>query len=218
MPWRRYRLRGSKVYARVAEDGALAPDARGRVEIRYRLDASQSYQAAARNLEPLPDEPAHADPEAAPAPSPPAAPRRQTAPAPPGDAIIVYTDGACTGNPGPMGIGVVLLAGSRRKEISEYLGPRGTNNIAELTAIERALESIKDRQRTVIVHSDSAYAIGVIGMGWKAKLNTELVERIRALARRFHDLRFVKVSGHAGVVENERCDELAREAITRGAN
>src|SRR5438309_6949357 len=99
--------------------------------------------------------------------------------------IIAYTDGACTGNPGPMGIGVVLIAGSHRKEISEYLGPRGTNNIAELTAILRALEAIKDRSRPVVIHSDSAYAIGLLSSGWKAKANTELVARIRALLREF---------------------------------
>src|SRR5262249_17308706 len=98
-----------------------------------------------------------------------------------------------------MGIGVVLLSGRHRKEISEFLGPRGTNNIAELRAIERGLEAIKDRSRNVVVYSDSSYAIGVVSQGWKARANTELVERIRALARSFPHLRFVKVAGHAGV-------------------
>ena len=130
--------------------------------------------------------------------------------------ISAWTDGACTGNPGPMGIGVVLLSGAHRREISEYLGPLGTNNIAELVAILRALEAIKDRKRPVIVYSDSAYAIGVLGLGWKAKANTELVARIRAFVRSFPGLRFVKVAGHAGLPENERCDALAREAIVRG--
>jgi ribonuclease HI len=114
-----------------------------------------------------------------------------------------------------MGIGVVLLSGKHRKEISEYLGPVGTNNIAELTAILRALEAIKDRKRPVVVYSDSAYAIGLLSMGWKAKANKDLVEKIRQFLRLFPDVQFVKVAGHAGVVENERCDELAREAIER---
>jgi ribonuclease HI len=114
-----------------------------------------------------------------------------------------------------MGIGIVLLAGPHRKEISEYLG-HGTNNIAELVAIERALQAIKDRSRAVVVHSDSSYAIGLLSAGWKAKANTELVQRIRALVRTFPDLRFVKVPGHSGVPENERCDELARAAIVEG--
>jgi ribonuclease HI len=116
-----------------------------------------------------------------------------------------------------MGIGVVLLSGKHRKEISEYLGPHGTNNIAELTAIQRALETIKDRARAIVVYSDSSYAIGLLSQGWKAKANRELVEQIRTLLRSFANVRFVKVAGHAGVVENERCDELARQAIERRA-
>jgi ribonuclease HI len=132
------------------------------------------------------------------------------------DPIHAWTDGACTGNPGPMGIGVVLISGKHRKEISEYLGPMGTNNIAELTAILRALESIKDRRRPIVIYSDSSYAIGLLSMGWKAKANKELVEQIRQFLRMFPDVEFVKVAGHAGVPENERCDELARDAIVRG--
>src|SRR5262244_3864459 len=111
--------------------------------------------------------------------------------------ILAYTDGACSGNPGPMGIGIVLKSGSHRKEISEYLGPRGTNNIAELTAIQRALESVKDRRRPIVVYSDSAYAIGVLSKGWKAKANQELIARIRTIVASFYDLRFQKVEGHA---------------------
>ena len=86
------------------------------------------------------------------------------------ESIIVYTDGACTGNPGPMGIGVVILDRGQRREVSEYLG-EGTNNIAELTAIQRALELIEpaDRERPVLVHSDSAYAMGLLSKGWKPR-------------------------------------------------
>jgi ribonuclease HI len=133
----------------------------------------------------------------------------------PSDAVIVYTDGACTGNPGPMGIGAVIVDGPQRREISEYLGV-GTNNIAELTAIERALEDLP-RDRTVVVHSDSAYALGLLGQAWKAKKNQELVARLRELAGQFKDIRWVKVRGHSGVPENERCDELARQAIEKSA-
>ncbi len=129
--------------------------------------------------------------------------------------VHVWTDGACSGNPGPMGIGVVLISGELRKEISEYLGT-GTNNVAELTAIQRGLEALKVRDRPIVVYSDSAYAIGLLSKGWKAKANTELVARIRALCANFPRLSFQKVSGHAGVPENERCDELARQAVERG--
>ena len=130
-------------------------------------------------------------------------------------AFHVYTDGACTGNPGPMGLGVVILdlnGTPTRRELSEYLG-MGTNNIAELTAILRGLE-VLPRDRPVVIYSDSAYAIGLLSQNWKAKANQELVARLRLLLREFPAVRFVKVAGHAGVPENERCDELARNAIT----
>jgi ribonuclease HI len=128
--------------------------------------------------------------------------------------IVVYTDGACSGNPGPAGIGVVMSCAGRRRELSEYLGHQ-TNNIAELTAIKRALQEVKDTRRTVLLHVDSQYSMGVLN-GWKVKANRDLVEDIKREMERFEDLRFIKVPGHAGVPENERCDELARDAITRG--
>lgn len=128
------------------------------------------------------------------------------------DPIIAYTDGACSGNPGPAGIGVVLVCGERRREISTYLG-EGTNNIAELTAILAALEAIKDRKREVCVVTDSSYAIGVLTKNWKLKANVELIVRMRVLIAEFAQLRFEWVKGHAGHAENERCDELARAAV-----
>lgn len=133
----------------------------------------------------------------------------------PADAIIAYTDGACTGNPGPMGVGVVLWdpVTKERRERSEYLGT-GTNNIAELVAIQRALE-LSPEDRTIIVHSDSSYSLGLLGLGWKAKANQELVAQIRAIAKAHPNMRLVKVAGHSGVPENERADELARTAVIR---
>jgi ribonuclease HI len=108
----------------------------------------------------------------------------------------------------------VVIDGAERTELSEYLG-QATNNIAELTAIERGLEVVADRSRPVFVHSDSSYAIGLLSKDWKAKANVDLVARIRALVAGFPAIRWVKVPGHAGVPENERCDQLARDAITR---
>ncbi len=130
--------------------------------------------------------------------------------------IIAYTDGACSGNPGPAGVGVVLVCGDKRKEISAYIG-EGTSNIAELMAVVHALEAIKDRAREVVVHTDSSYTIGVLAKGWKAKKNVELIAKTRALASAFENLKFQWVPGHSGVVENERCDELARAAVKRRA-
>ena len=114
-----------------------------------------------------------------------------------------------------MGIGVVAIDGGKRRELGEYLGV-GTNNIAELTAIDRALDLAGDDlgKRPVRIYTDSAYSIGVLSKNWKAKANQELIARMRRRLAGLSNIEFVKVSGHAGVPENERCDELARDAIT----
>lgn len=212
MPWMRHRLRDSEVWAKVDAAGTLVTDRDGRVEIVYKPAAgAKTYRASARNLTPAGGDPVEFE-------AGERAPERGKGGAPtagvPENAIHVWTDGACTGNPGPAGAGVVIVDGKERRELSEYLG-QGTNNIAELTAILRGLESVADRKRPVVVYSDSQYSIGLLTQGWKAKANVELVEQLRALCRQFADLRFVKVAGHAGIPLNERTDQLAREAISR---
>ena len=213
MPWLRHRLRDADVWAKVDDNAALVTDANGRVEIVYKpTDGAKVYRAGARNLTPAPGSAPVELAPGAPAEQRPRASRTAEAPA---DAIHVWTDGACSGNPGRAGLGVVILGdGPGEREISEYLGD-ATNNIAELTAILRGLEAVSDRTRPVIVYSDSAYSIGLLTQNWKAKKNVELVDQLRALARTFRDLRFVKVAGHAGVALNERVDQLATGAITR---
>src|SRR5690606_30830355 len=105
---------------------------------------------------------------------------KDPAPAPdhPDGAIIVYADGACSGNPGPAGLGVVIMDGDERRELSEYLG-EGTNNIAELTAIKRAAEALAGRDEPIHMFTDSSYSIGVLTKGWKAKKNPELVASVK---------------------------------------
>lgn len=204
---------------RLDASGVPAAGSDGRVDILYR-PGGKVYRASTRNLEVDPEAEQLTDAVANAAGAAEKKPQDKAVVATPvpSDAIIVYTDGACTGNPGPMGIGVVIVDGSggkaTRKELSEYLG-HGTNNIAELTAIKRALEECP-RDRPVVVHSDSSYALGLLGKAWKAKANQELVAEMRSLAKQFSDVRWVKVRGHSGVPENERCDELARQAVTRG--
>ena len=209
MPWLKHRLRDADVWAKVDAAGALVTDRDGRVEIVYKpADGAKVYRAGARNLSSV------AGASAVELEPGERAPDKQAQGAPAADAIQVWTDGACSGNPGPAGLGVVVIDGKDRSEISEYLG-EGTNNIAELTAILRGLETIKDRTRPVVVYSDSSYSIDILTKAWKAKKNVELIDELRALCRTCSDLRFVKVAGHAGVPLNERCDQLAREAITR---
>jgi ribonuclease HI len=232
MSFTRMRFRGQLVWVRVDAAGKLVLDGEGRAEMKYREEDARSYRPSGRNLEPAGEDagkPAGEDagPPGAPAAAPdliaavpaPIKPSRPR-PAVDGETIHVWTDGACTGNPGPMGLGVVVLGGKDRRELGEYLG-QGTNNIAELTAVLRGLDLAEeldpDRARPVRVYTDSAYSIGVISKGWKAKANQELVARLRRRVAEFGQVVFVKVAGHAGVPENERCDELARMAVeTRG--
>lgn len=135
------------------------------------------------------------------------------------EAVHIWVDGACVGNPGPMGIGIVkadpLASGqdSAQLEVSEYLG-KGTNNIAELTAILRGLDGL-DPSRPVVIYTDSSYAIGVLAGGYRAKANQALIADTRKRISDFQDVYFVKVAGHAGIEGNERADALARAAATR---
>ena len=137
--------------------------------------------------------------------------------------VTIYTDGACEGNPGPGGYGVVLLFGDARKELSE--GYRlTTNNRMELLAVIRGLEALNERCR-VTLHSDSRYVIDGIekgwaarwrAKGWKRKKNPDLWGQLLDLCDA-HDIEFRWVRGHSGVPENERCDQLA-VAASQGKN
>ena len=138
--------------------------------------------------------------------------------------ITIYTDGACSGNPGPGGYGAVLIYGQHRKEFSGY-EPETTNNRMEITAVLVALEALKE-PCAVELYSDSRYVVDAVEKGWSARwqqngwmrnkkeaaLNTDLWERMLELLAK-HKVNFHWVKGHAGHPENERCDQLAREAI-----
>ena len=210
MPWSRHRLRDADVWAKVDIQGRLAPDKDGRVEVVYKAaDGAKVYRAGARNLTPTGDAPVEIN-VGEPAPQ-----KKGPGTTIPENAIHVWTDGGCVPNPGPAGIGVVIVDGKDKREISEYLG-MGTNNIAELTAIYRGLESVTDRTRPVVVYSDSQYAIGLLTLNWKPKANIELVGELRALLKEFPEVQFVKVAAHTGIALNERVDQLAAAAISRG--
>src|SRR5262245_36743652 len=128
MPWMRHQLRDAEVWAKVDDNGALVTDRDGRVEVVYKaVPDAKVYRAGARNLVALGGDPIELATQEAAQPVAPAA-----------NAIHVWTDGACTGNPGPAGLGVVIVDGDKREEVSEFLGD-GTNNIAELMAILRGL-------------------------------------------------------------------------------
>jgi ribonuclease HI len=211
-------LRGTRVFARVDEQGAPVVGSDGRVEVRYKAQDTRAYRAGKRNLEPIAGEAIL--PDSACADAAPAAPARGKAERAQQvssqkhaeGTIIVYADGACSGNPGPAGIGVVIQDERGRHELSQFLGV-ATNNIAELTAVLEAAAAIEDPTRPVRIHTDSKYAIGVLSMGWKAKANTELVAKVREALKPFKDLQLIHVPGHAGVLLNERADALAVQAV-----
>ena len=138
--------------------------------------------------------------------------------------VDIYTDGACSGNPGAGGYGAVLLYGGVRREISAAYA-RTTNNRMEILAAIVALEALKESCR-VNLHSDSRYLVDAIEKGWvtrwqaagwmrnkkEAAQNADLWERLLPLLAR-HKVRFIWVRGHADNAENNRCDVLARAAI-----
>ena len=140
--------------------------------------------------------------------------------------VTIYTDGACSGNPGPGGYGAILVSGSRRKEISSGF-TRTTNQRMELMAVIAAMELLK-RPSEVKVYTDSKYVRqGITSWihqwrrrGWKTASKTpvknrDLWERLSALTE-MHRVEWEWVKGHAGHPENERCDQLATGAIRSG--
>ncbi len=139
--------------------------------------------------------------------------------------VTIYTDGGCIDNPGPGGYGVVLLYGRHRKEISKGFR-RTTNNRMELLAVIAGLEALKGQCR-VTLYSDSQYVVNAIEKGWAMRwradnwwrnkeeraLNPDLWDRLLRLCEQY-EVKFKWVRGHVGNRENERCDELARQAAT----
>jgi len=138
--------------------------------------------------------------------------------------VIIYTDGACSGNPGPGGYGVVLMSGNHRKEISEGFRLT-TNNRMELLAAIKGLEALKKKGIPVKLHTDSQYVANAVNKGWvfdwerkhfKKKKNQDLWIRFLDLYRQ-HNVTLFWLKGHNNNPENERCDVLAVNASKQNA-
>jgi ribonuclease HI len=130
--------------------------------------------------------------------------------------VIIYTDGAASGNPGPGGFGVVMISGAHRKEISGGFRLT-TNNRMELLAVITGLEALMTDRCQVTVYTDSRYVADAVEKGWlfawekkdfRSKKNPDLWERFLQVYRK-HQVRMVWIKGHASIPENERCDMLA---------
>ena len=140
--------------------------------------------------------------------------------------VDLYTDGACSGNPGAGGYGAILIFKGIEREISGAEAST-TNNRMEIYAVIAGLEKLKERCR-VTVYSDSAYTVNAFNEGWlygwmkngwkkadgKPVQNVELWQQLYSLVMQ-HEVKFVKVKGHADNAYNNRCDELARTAIKK---
>jgi ribonuclease HI len=139
--------------------------------------------------------------------------------------VEIFADGACSGNPGMGGYGIILRSGVRQRELSGS-EPQTTNNRMELTAVIKALEALK-RPCTVKVVTDSNYVVqGMttwiyqwVRNKWKNSqkqpvANRDLWETLLHLSS-IHDIRWIWIKGHNAHIENERCDSLARLAIKR---
>ena len=137
--------------------------------------------------------------------------------------IIIHTDGACKGNPGPGGWGVILMSGQHRKEL--FGGEEHTtNNRMELLAAIKGLEALKGTGHNVELWTDSNYVVQGCNTwlkGWKAKnwrgsagpvKNVDLWQRMDALLQ-LHTVNCNWYKGHSGIVENERCDTLANMGV-----
>ena len=138
--------------------------------------------------------------------------------------IQIYTDGACSGNPGPGGFATILRCGTLEKEISAGYAVT-TNNRMELLAVITGLEAIRWEQADVTIWSDSSYVVDAVEKGWvfswekknfAKKANADLWTRFLSVYRRHH-VRFNWIRGHNGHPENERCDRLA-VAASQGSN
>jgi ribonuclease HI len=139
--------------------------------------------------------------------------------------IEIFTDGACSGNPGPGGYGVILKNNDKIKELSAGYR-KTTNNRMELRAVIAGLNALKEKC-DVKLYSDSKYIVDAIRQGWAKRwqrnnwyrnknekaLNPDLWEKVLDLID-FHNVEFIWVKGHAGHPENERCDKLAVKAAS----
>ena len=141
--------------------------------------------------------------------------------------IILYTDGACSGNPGIGGYGFILMYKDKKKEFSGVDGDT-TNNKMEITAVIKGLNQIKE-PCNVTVYTDSAYTMNAFDLGWienweknnwknankKPVKNLELWQGLISAINRHNSVKWVKVKGHSDNVYNNRCDELARAEIEK---
>ncbi|MFO7752480.1 MAG: ribonuclease H [Desulfobacteraceae bacterium] len=211
--WKRMSFKGNKVWAALDENGDFL-EKDGKITIKYNLDQNYTYRVKKENLRPEKEAVKKGGAKGTKTKN-----NIKNTSSDTGNQIVineneitVFTDGASSGNPGPAGIGIYMKFRDKEKKVSESIGT-ATNNVAELTAIKKALELIRRTDIPVRLYTDSSYCQGVLVKGWKAKENTDLILSIKKRLSRFADLKILKVKGHAGIKENEIADTLATNAV-----
>ena len=197
--WERRLYRGNKVFVKVDPEGRPVAEREGLAAIRYHVDDPREYHARIRDLQELtPEVVARLEQEKA-------RRRRRSA------WIRVFVAGGAEPNPGPAGVGVVLEADGYRREVAVFLG-KATHNVAELRAVEEALDRIRDRTRKVRLHVGSAYLEGVLTGSWKAGSTRPLIERIRQDLAEFSRLKVRRIRFDVLEENHVRAAELATRA------
>lgn len=207
--WKRMSFKGNKVWVAMNDDKSFF-EKENKLQIKYGLKQDYEYLIKKENIKPV----TQAIPKGERNKSEKNISKKEGNKQINSDknVINIFTDGASSGNPGPSGIGVYMIYKERKKEISEFIG-NATNNIAELTAIKRALEELKKFDIPVFIYTDSNYSLGVLTKDWKVQANKELIVEIKKLLTKFKKVEIIKVKGHAGIIENEIADRLATSAI-----
>ena len=238
MAWIEADFKGKTVWAEVGTDGKIRSDG-GRVAIRYSKAAgAKVYRAGASRVVAQSDYPVElpggVSADAAKAKKGASgfgsagtrSPAQAAAAKASADDLLrsfspkaarCYTDGACRGNPGPAGAGAVVeLPGGEVIERYAALGT-ATNNVGELTAIGLALTALDEadfpEDAPVEVMTDSKYSYGVLVLGWKAKVNKELIMEVRGQIKARQKVRLHWIAGHVGIPGNERADALANKGV-----
>ena len=206
--WVRKRFKGNKVWVEIDSDGKPVKKD-GKCRIKYQLNQDYDYWVLPQGIKPLDStQPASKNKKRAHNAAKEAPCKAEHLK----EAICIFTDGASSGNPGHSGIGILFRYKGHVKEISKYIGI-ATNNIAELEAIRRGIQEVKNKNLPVRVFTDSKYAYGLLSLGWKARINQDIVTSIKGILSTFKDIKICKIRGHAGEEGNVRADFLATSAI-----
>ena len=131
--------------------------------------------------------------------------------------VEIYTDGACSNNPGVGGYGAILFYKDSNRQVHEKKLSKGfnmtTNNRMEILSVIEGLKALKQYDIPVEIYSDSQYVVNTVTLNWKKNANQDLWEQLHNYIGKVKDIKFIKVKGHSDNIYNNRADQLANEAM-----